>query len=55
MYKIFMMIFKGRRVYLDNPFPNNINETFRTVEIYKKANPKPYYFVEFEDGTVVES
>lgn len=54
MYKIFMIVFNGRRVYLDNPFPENLNETLRIVYLYRKADPRVYYFVEFEDGTVVE-
>lgn len=56
MYKIFMMIFEGRRVYLSNPFPSSFAETLRTVGVYKKSNPNPYYFIEnIETGEVIES
>ena len=54
-YKIFMQIYNDRKIYMSNPFPESLSETLRTVEIYRKSNPKPYYFIEAEDGTVIES
>ena len=53
-YKIFMQIHKDRKVYMSNPLPESLRETLRTVEVYKKSNPKPYYFIEAEDGTIIE-
>ena len=55
MYKIFMEVFKGRRVYMDNPFPDSFSGTLRIVEVYRKSNPGPYIFIEnVETGDIIE-
>ncbi len=49
MYKIFMEVFKGRRIYLDNPYGNSLWETMRMAEVYRSKNPAPFLFVEDEE------
>lgn len=55
MYKIFMEIYKGRKIYLDNPYKNSLYETIRLAEVYHSKNPGPYLFVEDDEtGEVFE-
>lgn len=53
-YKIFMKMANGHRIDMPTDVDLTLAEAIYRIEIYRKRNPAPYYFIEDEYGNEIE-